>query len=46
MGETRVEVKSGLKEGEEVITGPLTSLRKLEEWSLVEEETEEAAAAR
>jgi HlyD family secretion protein len=35
MGETQVEIVDGLKEGEEVITGPLNALRTLEEWKLV-----------
>lgn len=39
MGDMDVEVLEGLKEGEEVITGPLASLRQLDEWALVREET-------
>lgn len=35
MGEGKVEIVAGLEEGEEVITGPLTSLRILEEWTAV-----------
>lgn len=35
MDDTNVEVLDGLKEGEEVIIGPLASLRKLDEWALV-----------
>lgn len=39
MGDMDVEVLDGLKESEEVITGPLASLRQLDEWALVREET-------
>jgi len=35
MGETKVEIVEGLKAGEEVITGPLSALRALEEWKWV-----------
>lgn len=35
MGDTNIELLEGLKEGEEVITGPLQSLRTLDEWTLV-----------
>lgn len=35
MGDTNVEILEGLKEGDEVITGPLQSLRVLDEWKLV-----------
>lgn len=36
MDDTNIEVLDGLKEGEEVIIGPLASLRKLDEWVAVE----------
>ena len=35
MGESNIEILEGLKEGEEVITGPLKSLLLLDEWTLV-----------
>ncbi|MEN6625340.1 MAG: HlyD family efflux transporter periplasmic adaptor subunit [Candidatus Sumerlaeia bacterium] len=38
MDDTNAEVLDGLKEGEEVITGPHQSLLKLDEWTLVEVE--------
>lgn len=43
MGESDVEIKSGLKEGESVIIGPLATLRQLNEWSLVAEQTAQGA---
>ncbi len=42
MGEMTVELLDGLKEGELVLTGPLDSLRQLEEWSLVKQENDTA----
>lgn len=39
MGEMDLEVLDGLKEGDDVITGPLASLRQLDEWTLVRMET-------
>jgi len=36
MGESKAEVLDGLAEGEEVIIGPLKSLRVLDEWTRVE----------
>ena len=41
MGEMDLEVLDGLKEGDEVITGPLASLRQIDEWSLIRLETED-----
>lgn len=38
MGEEKVEILEGLQPGDNVITGPLKSLRNLMEWTLVEEE--------
>jgi multidrug efflux pump subunit AcrA (membrane-fusion protein) len=35
MGDMNVEIQDGLKEGETVITGPLESLRQIQEWSWV-----------
>lgn len=40
MGESRVEVLSGLERGEEVIIGPLSSLRQMNEWTLIKKEEE------
>lgn len=40
MGDMEIELLDGVKEGDEVITGPLQSLRLMDEWSLVREETE------
>ena len=45
MGGMEEEVLSGLKEGEEVITGPLQALRQLDEWSLVRPESESERAS-
>lgn len=38
MGDSDVEVKSGLAENDRIIIGPLTSLRELAEWSLIAEQ--------
>lgn len=38
MGEMKVEIKSGLKEGQKVVTGPYSALRQLEENTLVKPE--------
>jgi HlyD family secretion protein len=38
MGETHVEVSEGLEEGDKIITGPLKSLRDLNEWTFIKEE--------
>ena len=35
MGELKVEITEGLKEGEEVIIGPLKALRTLDDWKLI-----------
>ena len=45
MGESKVEVTSGLTEGDRVIIGPLTSLRQLAEWTLVAEQPAQSFGA-
>lgn len=43
MDDTNIEVLDGLKENEEVIIGPLASLRKLDEWVAVKLEETDAS---
>jgi HlyD family secretion protein len=43
-GATDIEVTSGLKEGDEVVTGPFKTLRALKEGSLVKRDTEKPIA--
>ena len=38
MDKSNVEIQEGLKEGDEVITGPLQALRTIEEWALIKRE--------
>ncbi len=45
MGESKVEVTSGLNPGDRVITGPLTALRQLNEWTLIREQPVQSLGA-
>ncbi|MCX7049424.1 MAG: efflux RND transporter periplasmic adaptor subunit [Candidatus Sumerlaeota bacterium] len=38
MDKSNVEIQEGIKEGDEIITGPLQALRTIEEWALVKRE--------